>query len=213
MDWLLLLFAEWLFSAEFFLFNVALLLVLLLASMESLHLYFKLSPAQAIQQLLPKLQQQYMQRLDIAELSFFNYTLIWLVSFAVAGYFLQVLCFYFTRQFVDSIWLIIPTLYSATFLSKLLAHWLNQLLPAVPSTKPSTELSLLGRVATVYKGTARSGMCALARVRDESGHLHYVQVEPEFGELPLHSEVILFSKNDAVYLAKLLPEEHIPSSN
>jgi hypothetical protein len=53
----------------------------------------------------------------------------------------------------------------------------------------------------------------LARVRDESGHLHYVQVEPEFGELPLHSEVILFSKNDAVYLAKLLPEEHIPSSN
>lgn len=202
-----------LFSSEFFLFNAALLLVFILAAMESLYLYFKMSPAQLIQHIFPNTQQQLMQRLKINELSFFNFMLIWLVSFALAGYFLQTICFYYLHYFIGFFWLLLPALFLATFLSQLLTHWLSQLLPTTLSTEPCNDHCLLGRVATVYKGTARPNMCALARVRDESGHLHYVQVEPEFGELPLYSEVILFSKNESVYLAKLLPEEHIPSSN
>lgn len=196
-----------LFSSEFLLFNVVLLLVLILACMESLHLYFKMSPAQLIQQFFPIAQQQLMQRLKINELSFFSFMLIWLVSFALAGYFLQTVCFYFLHDFIEFYWLVVPALFLATFLSQLLAHWLSQLLPTPVPKEVPYDLCLLGRIATIYKGTARPGICALARVRDESGHLHYVQVEPEFGELALHSEVILFSKNDSVYVAKLLPEE------
>lgn len=196
-----------LFSSEFLLFNAILVLVLILASVESLHLYFKMSPAQLIQQFFPSSQQQLMQRLKINELSFFSFMLIWLVSFALAGYFLQIVCFYFLHDFIASYWLVVPALFLATFLSQLLAHWLSQLLPTPAPKEIPYDLCLLGRIATIYKGNARPGIYALARVRDELGHLHYVQVEPEFGELTVHSEVILFGKNESIYLAKLLPEE------
>ena len=43
---------------------------------------------------------------------------------------------------------------------------------------------------------------AQARVRDEFGQLHYVQVEPEYGELELYSQVILIKVHKAIMLPR-----------
>lgn len=65
-----------------------------------------------------------------------------------------------------------------------------------------TNYNLLGRLATVSSGNARPGFSAQARVRDEFGQLHYVQVEPEYGELELYSQVILVRVHKSHYVAK-----------
>lgn len=195
------------FSSSFVLFTIILMLVLTLAIIESLHLYFKLSPAQRLQQLFPEQQQKLLYFMGIKDLSFFSVLLVWLINFAIAGYFLQVVCFYYLHHFVNAMWLVFPAFCLASFLTQPIVHWFNQLLPNTPSKETQTELCLLGRVATIYNGTARPGISAQARVRDELGQLHYVQVEPEFGELTVNSDVILFGKNESIYLAKLLPEE------
>ncbi len=65
-----------------------------------------------------------------------------------------------------------------------------------------TNYNLLGRLATISSGNARPGFSAQARVRDEFGQLHYVQVEPEYGELELYSQVILVKVHKSHYVAK-----------
>lgn len=65
-----------------------------------------------------------------------------------------------------------------------------------------TNYNLLGRLATISSGSARPGFSAQARVRDEFGQLHYVQVEPEYGELELYSQVILIKVHKSHYVAK-----------
>ena len=66
-----------------------------------------------------------------------------------------------------------------------------------------THSNLVGRLATISTGNARPGFSAQARVRDEFGQLYYVQVEPEYGELELQSQVLLISrKSNSHYLAK-----------
>ncbi len=56
------------------------------------------------------------------------------------------------------------------------------------------QVDLLGRLATISSGNARPGFSAQARVRDEFGQLHYVQVEPEFGELEFQAQIIVCAK-------------------
>ncbi len=64
------------------------------------------------------------------------------------------------------------------------------------------NVNLLGRLATISSGNARPGFSAQARVRDEYGQLHYVQVEPEFGELGFQSQIILIRMRKSHYVAK-----------
>jgi hypothetical protein len=78
-------------------------------------------------------------------------------------------------------------------------HCLDQVIP--PKYKKN-DVNLLGRLATISSGNARPGFSAQARVRDEYGQLHYVQVEPEFGELEFQSQIILIRLRKSHYVAK-----------
>ena len=78
-------------------------------------------------------------------------------------------------------------------------HCLDQVIP--PKYKKQT-INLLGRLATISSGNARPGFSAQARVRDEYGQLHYVQVEPEFGELEFQSQIILIRQKHSHYIGK-----------
>jgi hypothetical protein len=78
-------------------------------------------------------------------------------------------------------------------------HCLDQVIKPKITTN---QVDLLGRLATVSSGNARPGFSAQARVRDENGQLHYVQVEPEFGELEFQSQIILIRFRKSHYIAK-----------
>ncbi len=68
--------------------------------------------------------------------------------------------------------------------------------------KRRQTVNLLGRLATISSGNARPGFSTQARVRDEYGQLHYVQVEPEFGELEFQSQIILIREKHYIILVK-----------
>ncbi|BDE23328.1 hypothetical protein OCUAc20_18280 [Acinetobacter baumannii] len=122
-----------------------------------------------------------------------------LINFSFAGYFLQLSFFAIQHYFITPFYLIIPALVIAIFFTVFMIHCLDQVI------KPKlthTNYNLLGRLATISSGSARPGFSAQARVRDEFGQLHYVQVEPEYGELELYSQVILIKVHKSHYVAK-----------
>lgn len=84
-------------------------------------------------------------------------------------------------------------------------HCLDQVIK--PQTKRQ-HVVLIGRLATISSGNARPGFPAQARVRDEFGQLHYIQVEPEFGELELRTEILIIKQNKSHYIAKAISKSN-----
>ena len=89
-------------------------------------------------------------------------------------------------------------------------HCLDQVIKPKYSVR---QVDLLGRLATISSGNARPGFSAQARVRDEFGQLHYVQVEPEFGELEFQAQIIIVRKKRSHYLAKKISASNNLFSN
>jgi Protein of unknown function (DUF1449) len=103
---------------------------------------------------------------------------IFLMTFAVSGYIAQ-----FAARSVTGGFLPLPVAGAAAFVAavfgvRILGGMLGRFIPR-DETSAVPDASLIGRVATIVIGTARAGMPAEARVRDEHGASHYVMVEPE----------------------------------
>ena len=61
---------------------------------------------------------------------------------------------------------------------RILGGGLGRVMPR-DETSAVPDASLVGRVGTIVIGTAKAGVPAEARIRDEHGGTHYVMVEPE----------------------------------
>ncbi len=196
------------FSAPFLLFTLAFIAMLVLALTETLGTSLKFSPSAWIEARLPRIIVFILKRLHANQFPIFILSILFLLSTGVFGYLLQFICYAITDAFA-SLWLIIiPVLIISLLFTVFLSHWLSQLMYSDRIMPVIGQPDLLGRIATICRGDARPGFSAQARVRDQHGHLHYVEVEPEFGELELHSEVILVSKHKHLYMAKTLPKDN-----
>lgn len=178
-------------------FHLSLLALILLSMVETIGYYFNIRPTQYLKSLSPKKLSE-SPLLNVK----FSKTLIvvfLLMNFSFSGYFLQ-LCVYAQQQeFLPAYYLIIPALIIAIFFTVFMIHCLDQVIKPIETKQ---QVSLLGRLATISSGNARPGFSAQARVRDEFGQLHYVQVEPEFGELEFQSQIILIRLKKSHYIAK-----------
>ena len=178
-------------------FHLSLLALILLSMVETIGYYFNIRPTQYLKSLSPKKLSE-SPLLNVK----FSKTLIvvfLLMNFSFSGYFLQ-LCIYAQQQeFLSAYYLIIPALIIAIFFTVFMIHCLDQVIKPIETKQ---QVSLLGRLATISSGNARPGFSAQARVRDEFGQLHYVQVEPEFGELEFQSQIILIRLKKSHYIAK-----------
>ncbi|ANF81711.1 hypothetical protein A3K93_05610 [Acinetobacter sp. NCu2D-2] len=184
-------------------FHLSLFAVLLLGLLETLGFYFNLRPSRIIQKVSP-------YRFDHVALFNvkFSKTLIvffLLMNFSFAGYVLQLMVYAQDREFLPAYYLIVPALIIALFFTVFMIHCLDQVIPPKFKKKHS---HLLGRLATISSGNARPGFSAQARVRDEFGQLHYVQVEPEFGELEFQSQIILVRLRKSHYVAKKISKSN-----
>ncbi len=65
-------------------------------------------------------------------------------------------------------------------------HCFDQLLKPRPDKK---QTNLLGRLATISSGNARPRFGSKLAFAMNMVQLHYVQVEPEFGELEFQSQI------------------------
>ena len=165
--------------------------------------YLKINPTRFLRKLPP----QKLRNSPLFNVKF-SKTLIlvfFLINFSAAGYFLQ-LCIY-TREhsFAPTYYIFIPAVILAIFFTIFMIHCLDQVIPPARPLKPTR---LIGRLATISSGNARPGFSAQARVRDDFGQLHYVQVEPEFGELEFQSQIILIRQRKSHYIAKKIAKSN-----
>ncbi|OTG82590.1 hypothetical protein B9T33_03840 [Acinetobacter sp. ANC 5054] len=178
-------------------FHLSLLAVLLLGMVETIGYYINISPSQ----LLKKIAPQRLEELPLLNVKFSKTLILFflLMNFSFAGYVLEFCIHAQENRFIPAYYLMLPALIIAIFFTVFMIHCLDQVVP--PKYKKET-VNLLGRLATISSGNARPGFSAQARVRDEYGQLHYVQVEPEFGELEFQSKIILIRQKKSLYIGK-----------
>ena len=184
-------------------FHLSVLALILLSMAETIGYYFGLRPSTFLKRISPDwLTNAPLLQVKFAKVLIFVFLLI---NFSFAGYFLQLCIFASQQQFFPWCYVILPASVIAIFFTVFMIHCLDQVIK--PKFTPTT-VNLLGRLATVSSGNARPGFSAQARVRDEFGQLHYVQVEPEFGELEFQAQIILIRFRKSHYIAKKISKSN-----
>ena len=177
-------------------FHLSLVLLLSLSLLEVVGFYLKAPPSLWLQRCIP----QKLRHADLVNVKFSKLLIMvfLLMNFSCAGYVLQFAIYAQQNQFAAFYYVFFPALILAMFFTAFMIHCLDQVLaPKYQHLAPD----LLGRLATVA-AKARPSFPAEARVRDEFGRLHIVDVEPEFGELEQYTLVILIRMKRGHYIAK-----------
>ncbi|RSZ26641.1 OB-fold-containig protein [Acinetobacter bereziniae] len=188
---------EFLFEHELMPFHLSVLALILLSMAETFGYYLGIRPSTFLKKVSPDwLIESPLLQVKFSKVLIFVFLLL---NFSFAGYFLQLSIFASKQQFAAWYYVILPALVIAIFFTVFMIHCLDQVIKPKITTN---QVDLLGRLATVSSGNARPGFSAQARVRDENGQLHYVQVEPEFGELEFQSQIILIRFRKSHYIAK-----------
>lgn len=172
--------------------------LIMLSIAETIGIFIGLRPSHLVKRLTP----DWLLNSPLLDVKFSKYLIFvfLLINFSFAGYFLELSFFALQHYFISPYYLFIPALIIDIFFTVFMIHCLDQVIkPKVTHT----HTNLVGRLATISTGNARPGFSAQARVRNEFGQLYYVQVEPEYGELELQSQVLLITqKSNSHYLAK-----------
>jgi len=215
-----------LLAAENSLFTGALLLLVMIAIVEVAALFLGQGLSSALESLLPDHWLPSTAGLDSSEAAgplskllgwlrvgrvpLMMLLILFLLCFGLLGLFIQARWQNLTGSLMP-IWIATPFAFA---LSLPLVRWfgglIERLLPRDETTAVSAD-SLIGRIATITLGTARSGMPAQARVRDQHGYSHYVQIEPDdpTTELPQGTEVLLLSRQEWLYRGITNPNQHL----
>ncbi|WP_420713745.1 OB-fold-containig protein [Acinetobacter sp. MD2(2019)] len=183
-------------------FHLSVVTLVVLSLIETIGFYLGVRPFSFLRRLMPRVWAVSLFQIKFSKILIL---IFFLINFSFAGYFLQFFFFSYQQNFTPFGYLLLPALVIALFFTVFMIHCLDQVI------KPkfeSRQLNLLGRLATISSGNARPESTAQARVRDEYGQLHYVQVRSEFGEIPLHAQIILIRKQDSYYIAKEIIESN-----
>ena len=130
--------------------------------------------------------------------------IIFLSTFGLLGLLTQTITINIFQALIPT-WIVAPTILLLSLpITKVLRRLFSLLIPTEETSAVSTD-SFVGNLAIISQGTARVGLAAEAKLKDEHGQTHYVRVEPEKiqDEFPKGTEVIIFDKkpNSNVFLA------------
>jgi hypothetical protein len=213
-------------ASENLAFSIALVLMLMIALLEGVAALCGAGISAALESLLPESDlsphtevgqieadsalSRFLGWLRIGEVPLLMLLVIFLLCFGLVGLLLQGVIQNLLGTLLSG-WLAVPL---ALFISlpgvRVTGGMLQQILPK-DETSAVTEDSLLGRVAVITLGTARDNYPAEARVKDQHGYSHYVQVEPDNADAKFAqgSEVLLLSRQGAIYKGILNPNPHL----
>lgn len=189
-------------SYELMPFHASVMALVILSLVETVGFYLGGRPFASLKHLFPHITKTPL--LDI-KFSKILIVVFFLINFSFAGYFLQLFFFAYQNHFAPVVYLLLPALVIALFFTVFMIHCLDQVIRPKFESK---QKNLIGRLATICNGNARPESTAQARVRDEYGQLHYVQVRSEFGELELNSQIILIRRRESYYIAKKIVESN-----
>ena len=178
-------------------FHLSLILLIAISMVETVGYYFNFQPSKFFKKLFPnRIKNSPLINVKFSKTLILIFLLL---NFSVAGYYIQFILYAKFETFAPFYYVIIPAFVIAIFFTVFMIHCLDQVIKPKPKNK---HTNLIGRLATISSGNARPGFSAQARVRDEFGQLHYVQVEPEFGELEFQAQIILVKQKKSHYIAK-----------
>lgn len=175
-------------------FVAALLLMILVGAVEALGLGGGLS-ADGDGDLIDGDSPSLLSWINIGRLPLLMLIVVFLFSFGMIGVIGQRLL-HAVAGFYAPVWISGPLgLLAALPLTRTFGRWVARVMPRDETTAVSRD-SLVGRVAAIVTGEARTGSAAQARVRDEHGQVHYVMVEPD-------DEGVIFTQGDSVILVRM----------
>ena len=196
---------DWIVDAAFMPFHLCMLAILILIVSETVGIYIGYRPSNLLRNLIPSwIKDSPILRVKISR---YFILLFFLVNLSFAGYFIQLLSFALKHHFINSGLIFIPASILAWFFTLFMLHCLDQVIRPYPQAKASSNL--LGRYALILDQPARPDYSATARVRDQFGQLHDVQVLPQFGEFEANTQVILVKYEAPCYIVKkITPQRH-----
>ncbi|MEZ5816207.1 MAG: YqiJ family protein [Hyphomicrobiaceae bacterium] len=121
-----------------------------------------------------------------------------LTCFGLAGFVVQSSARSLVGGHLPALVAVVPALMLALPPTRWLALGLARLIPKEETDAVSTR-TFIGRVATITRGVASPGTPAEARLRDATGHTHYVLVEPDEPDARFEqgTEVLITSQTSA----------------
>lgn len=174
---------EFFLAPEAWPFTVAVLLLAGIAAVEGIALLAGFSVAGWIDHLLPppdvdSLADSWLGWLQVGRVPILVLLVVLLTAFALLGFTLNALVHQLLGFYPPAILSAVPALLGALPVVRFSGAALARLIPR-DETAAVTLDSLVGRVAVVTNGTARTNYPAEARVKNEHGQTIYVHVEPD----------------------------------
>ncbi len=192
-------------------FSICLSLMLLLGILELLGALFGAALSDLLEGFLPEQDlgvahdnalNQFFGWLKIDQVPALISLIVFLFEFSMLGFILQSWGYTITGEWLSA-WLVAPTaLLLCLPLLRLSLSGLGKVMPK-DETSAVSEDSLIGRVAVITLGVAKTGSPAEAKVKDQHGYSHYLLVEPDLNDLEFQQgqSVLLVARHSAVYKA------------
>jgi hypothetical protein len=117
--------------------------------------------------------------LNMGRLPLLMLIVVFLFSFGIVGLIGQQLVAAVIGQPAPWLLAVPAALAAALPVTRVFGRGVSRIVPKDETSAVSRD-SLVGRVAVIVTGEARSGSAAQARVRDQHGQSHYVMVEPDY---------------------------------
>lgn len=184
-------------------FGVAMLVMIGIGVIEGIGIFAAASPSELIEHYF-HLDQPAIDGplgwLHIGQVPFLVLLILLLLGFAISGYAIQLFCHGLFGRYLPALVAVVP----AGFIGLANVHVLGGLLAKIlpkDETSAVSEQTLLGRAGVVVTGTARRGMAAEVKVKDQHGNAHFLMLEPDLDgeEFEQGSVVLVVSKHGALY--------------
>lgn len=184
-------------------FGVAMLVMIGIGIIEGIGIFAAASPSELIEHYFhldhPEIDGP-LGWLHIGRVPLLVLLILLLLGFAIGGYAIQLFWHGLSGSYLPTWVAVVP----AGFLGLANVHLLGGLLAKIlpkDETSAVSEQTLLGRAGVVVTGTARRGMAAEVKVRDQHGNTHFLMLEPDLDgeEFEQGSVVLVVSKHGALY--------------
>lgn len=184
-------------------FGVAMLVMIGIGVIEGIGIFASASPSELLEHYFhldhPEIDGP-LGWLHIGRVPLLVLLILLLLGFAIGGYAIQLFSHGLFGSYLPTWVAVVP----AGFIGLANVHVLGGLLAKIlpkDETSAVSEQTLLGRAGVVVTGTARRGMAAEVKVRDQHGNAHFLMLEPDLDgeEFEQGSVVLVVSKHGALY--------------
>ena len=184
-------------------FGVATLVMIGIGVLEGIGIFMAVSPSEMIEHHFhldhPDMDGP-LGWLHVGKVPMLVLLILFLVGFAVSGYLIQIFCHSLFGGYLPSLLAAVPAGLIGLSNVHMMGGLLARILPK-DETAAVSEQTLIGRAGVVVTGTARQGMAAEVKVKDQHGNAHYLMLEPdvEGEEFEQGSLVLIVKKHGAIY--------------